>query len=244
MNEHLAICPACQREWDELSNSWQSFASMPEEEPGPGLRQKFYTQLEQELAQFEDQSASIKRPVLKKIRNWSFLTWQPAWQFATTVLLLGIGFTAGYFYQRPGHAALEQATHQAESMRQELSLVMLDRSSAGERLQGVRTCAQLNDPGEAVIHRLLTILSGDENIQVRLAAVDALYLFGDQPHVRQGVTLALQKQESPLMQVALIDLLVAWREKQAVDSFKALAGDGRLDAQVQTRAKEGLEKLL
>lgn len=242
---HLAACPNCRQEMTDLRQSWNMLEELPEEIPSPALRQLFNEQFDGELSRMRHLSSASGAS--RKGKGFSFLRmlrWQPAWQFATILLLLFIGYVGGSLSQKPAETEFRKLSLEAEEMRRELSLVRLDASSAGDRLQGVRSCAQLSEPGDEIITRLMTILQSDSNIHVRLAAVDALYLFGDRPGVRQGVTQALTRQQSPLMQVALIDLLVAWREKRAVDHLKILAEDGHLDSGVSKRAKEGLEKLL
>src|SRR5258708_36935379 len=49
------------------------------------------------------------------------------------------------------------------------------------------------------------------SVDVRLAALDALSRHAGQPQVKKTVVDALQEQQSPLMQVALIDQLVEGR---------------------------------
>ena len=62
-------------------------------------------------------------------------------------------------------------------MRRTVALSMLDRPSATERLEGISWSAGLDNPGEKTIVALVNKLNGDPNVNVRLAAVDALYLF-------------------------------------------------------------------
>lgn len=243
-NEHLRACPSCREEMDALRSIWRDLETLPEEAPSPALGEEFHQRMERELERIERPSPT-PRPVSNRNRGlFSRFTWQPAWQFAATLLLLGIGFTGGYLYQNPPQKAIMANQQETESIRRELSLTQLSQPSAGERLAGVRHIARLTRPDDQMIGRLLDIVDNDENLQVRLAAVEALYLFGHRPEIRRGVAASLKKQDSPLMQVALMDLLVAWREKRAADSLKALVEDGRVDPLVQERAKESLEKLL
>lgn len=244
INRHLAVCSTCRTELEELRSVWQNLASLPEEAPSTTLRRQFNSRMEQELEKIERPNPTRLLLPRKSRRLLSQFTWHPAWQFAATLLLLGIGFTGGYLYNRPQQKAFSAIQNETDSIRHELSLVKLSQSSARDRLAGVHQCTQISQPDDQIIGRLLDIIDNDENVQVRLAAVDALYLFGDRPGVSQGITTSLKKQDSPLMQVALIDLLVAWREKQAAGSLKALVEDRRIDPLVQERAKESLEKLL
>ena len=98
--------------------------------------------------------------------------------------------------------------------------------------------------GERLLDSLLQTLDSDPSINVRVAVVDSLYLFHSHPTVRQRVSDSLAKQTSPLVQVALIDLLVNMRERRAVEALKALIDSDRLDPEVKLRASQGLEKLL
>ena len=50
---------------------------------------------------------------------------------------------------------------------------------------------------------------------MRLAAVDALHSFGASPVTRAAVVQSIRKQDTPLVQIALIDLLVDLKEKEA-----------------------------
>jgi hypothetical protein len=237
--------------WDNLKNDipqerdiWDKLQALPDEEPGPDLSRRFYAALENEAMRL-DQQEKPAHPLAKEpwnTRNW--FSRQPAWQFAATLLLLGLGFAGGYFYQTPLRQTLQEVQKEADTVRTDLSMSMLDRSSAQDRLAGIRQTALIEEPDDTLVRRLLELITSDENTQVRLAAVEAVYIFGDRPAVREAVTASLSRQTSPLMQVALMDLLVAWRDKQAVSSLKALAENGRLDPQVQTRAQESIGKLL
>lgn len=237
--------------WEDLKDDipqekdiWEKLQALPEEEPGPDLSRRFYAALEREAMQLDQQEKSLRTPANTPGTRQPWFPWQHAWQIAATLLLLGLGFAGGYFYQAPARQALHEVQKEADAVRQDLSLVMLERSSAGDRLSGIRQCARISQPDDSLVQRLLTIISTDENTQVRLAAVDAVFMFGDRPGVREAISASLKSQTSPLMQVALMDLLVAWRDKQAVNSLRALAENGQLDPLVQSRAQESIAKLL
>jgi len=57
-------------------------------------------------------------------------------------------------------------------------------------------------------------------VDVRLAALDALGRHGNQPQVRAGLLDALQAQQSPLVQVAVIDLIVELRDTKAIEELR------------------------
>jgi HEAT repeat protein len=90
---------------------------------------------------------------------------------------------------------------------------------------------------------LLRTLDEDPSLNVRLAAVDALYLFSGQPGVREGIVASLSKQTSPILQMALIDLLVEIRETRAVAALKSLVGNDKSNPDVRKRAELGIKEL-
>jgi HEAT repeat protein len=128
-------------------------------------------------------------------------------------------------------------------MQQTLAISLLDRPSANERLQGVTISARMDNPNAQTLEALLYTLNNDKNVNVRLAAVDALYLFYNYPGVKEGLLQSLKNQPSPLIQVALIDLIVNMRERQAVDSLRLLLEDERLNPDVKEYAERGLQQL-
>jgi len=101
----------------------------------------------------------------------------------------------------------------------------------------------VSQPDPQVLSALLQVLDYDPNANVRLAAVDALQQFSDQSMVRQGLVQALTRQSSPLVQIALIDLLVQIQEKRSVDTFKRMIADENLNDAVKQRAERALKQL-
>ena len=64
------------------------------------------------------------------------------------------------------------------------------------------------DADPKVLDALLHTLRYDNSVDVRLAALDVLSRYSNRPEVHQGLVEALQGQQSPLVQLSLIDVLV------------------------------------
>jgi hypothetical protein len=80
-------------------------------------------------------------------------------------------------------------------------------------------------------------------VDVRLAALDALRRYNTEPKVRKGLVDALQTQQSPLVQIALIDALVDLHESDAVQHIKKFEQTPNLNPTVRQRAQWGINKL-
>ena len=62
--------------------------------------------------------------------------------------------------------------------------------------------------------------------------------------MRAALTAALGRQTSPLVQIALIDLMVSLKEKHAAAALKKLLTDKKIIPEVQQRAQLGISKII
>ena len=83
---------------------------------------------------------------------------------------------------------IERLGQEVDRLQQQMTLQLLDQPSASARLQGISLTSRVQDPAPALIAALLDTLDNDPSVNVRLSAVDALYLFcgprgsADGPH--------------------------------------------------------------
>ncbi|MGD8537642.1 MAG: HEAT repeat domain-containing protein [Candidatus Aminicenantes bacterium] len=242
---HLASCESCREELENLSAIWTKLGVIPEEQPSGEVRTRFYTMLEaykQGIAE-ERSPSRLQRMVSDVFEH----VWpkRPAFQFSMALVFLVVGLAAGIFLSSQGQNGTQLAMLQDEvqDMQQALAISLLDRPSASERLQGVSISRRMDNPGAQTLEALLYTLDNDKNVNVRLAAVDALYLFYDHPGVKEGLLRSLKNQPSPLVQVALIDLIVNMRERQAADALRLLIEDEKINPDVKEFAERGLQQL-
>lgn len=128
-------------------------------------------------------------------------------------------------------------------MRQLVALSLLQQQSASERLRGVSWAYRAEPSDSEVLRALLDRVNGDSNVNVRLAAVDALHAFGSSVAARKAVLGSLEKQDAPLVQVAIVDLLVDLNEREAEPALQRMVQNVSTDAGVRQRAQWALEKL-
>ncbi len=250
LQSHIARCGTCRRELEELNHTWTQLGVLPEQEPGPNLRKNFYTMLDSYQEGLNKETrVTFKLPKLSlgKIMERIFPR-RPAFQVALTMILLVAGFVGGYFFTLPGkgryNAEMSTLRNQEQQMRQNLTLALLDQESPSQRLKGIQWSATVQEPQPKLLAALLKTLNTDPNVNVRLSAVDALYLFSGNPLVKKGIRESLPNQTSPMVQVALIDLLVQLREKKAVQALKKLMENEKLNPEVKEHAKALLDKLI
>jgi hypothetical protein len=240
---HLADCAACGEELHRVSEIWAKLGVLPIEQPSPAVRDQFYAMLESYRDGLRaDDSAAAPRRQRPRVSFAGFWMRRPAFQLVSTLVLLAFGLGAGFLLSR-ANGTTARLSREVESIRQALSASLLTRPSPSDRIQGVNTSARLKQPDPTTLGLLLRTLDEDPSLNVRLAAVDALYLFSGQPGVREGIVASLSKQSSPILQMALIDLLVEIRETRAVAALKSLVGNDKSAPEVRKRAELGIKEL-
>lgn len=215
-------------EAQSLREIWRELGDLPAPQPSAALRAQFYQKLN-----------SLTRPVNKPQSTWKMI-----FQIAAGVALFVLGLTVGRFNtQKTAQPEMAQLQNQMEGLRQTVALSLMEKPSASSRLQGVEWSSQIDKPDEELLNALLTTLNQDQNINVRLAALDALERFNTDARVRKGLEQSIPTQQSPLVQIALIDALVHIRDSAARTEFKQLSGNNSINAAVRQRAQWAIQKL-
>jgi hypothetical protein len=253
--QHLTKCEACRSETEELKALWTGLGALPTAQPSSELQVRFDSM----LAAYRDGFDHARtRSWWHSANSWFGALWprQPVLQFGFAIAFLVLGVLAGY-QVRPVRsvrsvppASGNQVNNEIANLRDELfqtrqmvALALMQQESASDRIQGVNWSYQLQKPGTEVLTALLETLMQDPNVNVRLATVDALRQFGDQPIVRRGVVDAMARQQSPMVQIALIDLAVDLHEKESIDTLRQLTEDQTINTAVRERAQQGISKL-
>jgi len=242
---HLASCTLCREELESLSAIWTKLGVLPEERPSNALRTRFYSMLEAYKQGLEREKPTSR--IRGLIQGWLERWWpkRPVFQFSFALVLLVVGLAFGYFLNSRAKSAgeLVQLRQDVQSMRQLVAVSLLEQQSPSQRLRGVSWSSRVEQPDKETLATLLHTLNSDPNVNVRLSVLDALYLFYENPIVKQGLIQSLSTQTSPLVQVALIDLIVEMRERQAIEALKQLIQDEKLNPDVKHRAEQGIQLL-
>ena len=240
---HLGLCADCSEE----VGLWRKLSLLPVEEPSPESRARFEAMLQAYQAGRSNQPTGSSE-WRKRDPSWNLFQWlrSPLGAAAWSAALLAIGIFAGLHLAGPKESRSQDiAVLQSElaSMKQLVVLSMLQQQSASARLEGVTwsTRDQRLDP--QVLSALLHTLRYDPSVDVRLAALDALSRHGRQPQVHKGILDSLQQDQSPLVQVALIDLMLEWRDRDAAQRLQDLEQTPNLNPVVRQRAKWARSKL-
>jgi len=222
---HIISCPQC----TSLLETWRLLETIPAPEPGAGLRAGFRKSLEQ-----------FSKPPQ---RSWR---WSPAWATAFCSAALFIGLVAGWWAavrSAPRGQEMAELRTELADMRQMVTLSLLARQSPSERLRGIDVSMQVDESDGPVMDALLLALNQDPNVNVRLAAVDAVARFSAHAKARRELMNSLEKQSSPLVQVAIMDQMGQWKDGEATAQLKGLASNPAADEIIRRHAETILRRL-
>lgn len=247
MEAHLAECSACQADADSMRQLWQMMGNLPTPEPGDTARMRFQAMLDTYKGTVTTKQESVFENLLAKLQQ----LWAPksAFRLAYSVALLAIGLTAGYWLNhanRPTAAYQQQVdtlSKQVQEMRQMMLLSLLENPAASERLRAVSYTEEINQVDDKVVDALLTTLNNDANVNVRLVTLEALAKLADNANVREGLVQSITRQESPLVQSALADVMVKLQEKRSIKPLRQLLRDDNLNHLVKGKIEQSIREL-
>src|SRR5688500_2192010 len=129
-------------------------------------------------------------------------------------------------------------------MKEIMMLNMLEKESATDRLKAVRLTSEMSEASMKVTTALLQTLNNDENINVRLAALEALKPYVRNINVRKELILSIAKQDSPLVQVSLAEVMAEFQVKSSVKELEKIMQSDKTPADVKTRIKQSIDVLI
>ncbi|HEX8061326.1 MAG TPA: HEAT repeat domain-containing protein [Cyclobacteriaceae bacterium] len=165
---------------------------------------------------------------------------------AAAILLVAIGIAIGNYVNEYNRQKQQLADIAAENLRlrNDMLAMMGDPTSASQRMKGVNNVALTYEHADdEVVNALVKTMNEDKNTNVRLAALDALSKFHQEPNVRKALVSSLANQEDPIVQIALIQLMVKMKEKGVLKDLNRIIEDNNAIKPVKDEAYSGILKL-
>lgn len=222
----------------EMEATYRRLGKLPAPPPGRNLQHRFYDMLYEQTAAQPDTPGNGIAGWLMPLPRLSRLA------VASTLfiagMLLGNWLTPFQDYRQE----LMGLSAEVNQMREVIMMSLIDNGSATDRLKAVNVSSGLQSPDDRIIRALLKTLNNDTNINVRIAAVEALLQHASDPAARKGMIAAIGKQESPLVQAALADAMLILQEQQSVDEFRDLLQQEELNPGVRDKLEQTIAALI
>lgn len=160
--------------------------------------------------------------------------------------LLVIGVFAGWLVGNQGGENNDVAALRDDinEMKQLVALSQLRKESASERIMATYEFRKLDSASDEILDALIYTFNNDDNTNVKNAAADALFKFGNHDKVRKAFINGLNTQPDPVLQIKLIDMLVGLDEKRALPKLQEMMQEETQMKIVKQKAAQGIGKLL
>lgn len=198
---------------------WAALGDLPREAPTAHMRRDFYRQVER----------ANSRGLAARIRDWSGIDGKAGLITATACLLVGVLVGLTLNKTASVEATRLQALEQNVAvLNRELILDRLQDASASKRLRGVIDAGNVAQDDAEITRALLLRAAEDRVSSVRSAAIDVLGPMLNSAAAGDELMELLQNAESPIVQLALVDLVLRYGSHEQLDQIQLLAAEGRL----------------
>ncbi|MEP2772791.1 MAG: HEAT repeat domain-containing protein [Fulvivirga sp.] len=226
------------KSFEELKETIDLLQHDKEVEPDSDLKLNFLDTLESEIEQLENELENKEAKVIGlKISNY--------WQVAAAVSILVVGLLGGYWLTTNSQEKeqLMALQREMEATKKMVMMALNDQNSASQRMLGVNASYELKTADGDIVDALIETMNTDDNVNVRLAAINALANFKNEPSIRNALIASLEKQEDPIVQITLINLMVEMKEKGAIEELKEIIEDSTNIESVKDEAHMAVFKL-
>jgi hypothetical protein len=227
VSKHLETCDSCKKLHSEMSSFLKFTGSFPTIEPPVDMKEEFM------------KLAGLNK--MNSAKNVSFPTWL---KIAASVLIIAGTFLTGYF---SGSNNKELSSLQAEltTMKQEVLLAGLSEYSGPQKIQAVYNIKSSGQASETLVDALVNTMNSDKNVNVRLAAINALSEMMDKNQkIKTELIKSLSVQENPLLQISLIQVLTESGVKEAKDEIESISNNENTNEQVKEYAKNMVKTII
>jgi anti-sigma factor RsiW len=230
VRSHLEMCDDCRKLYSEM-NSFLSFMdSFPEEKAPAGMKEEFMKLVEEEMPKQQRRIVMI-----------------PAWmKVAAMIVVALVTYSTGYYMgNEKGEAKTQQLEVALNQTKQQVLLAGLQEYTGPQKIEAVYNISQSGMSGDALVDALVNTMNSDKNVNVRLAAINALSgMMKDNAKVKKELIRSLSLQDNALLQISLIQVLTESGVKEAKDEIESIVKSDKTDENVKAYAKDMIKIII
>lgn len=210
---------------DEISDIFHSYDELGQ----LSVSEDFWDKTEALLP--ENVSTGDPGAEVSRMNGWHLIS-----RIAAVLLLTLGGFFAGTWYADSSRV-MKTNTHSS------VLAARFEQASASERIKLIQTEFDKSSENKGIERVLIQALNNDDNVNVRLAAAEALYHFRSDQSVRKALIRSLPNQTDPNVQITLIDMFVRLHEKKALPEMRVMLMKNDLNPVVRYKLEDGVGTL-
>nr|WP_321247988.1 HEAT repeat domain-containing protein [uncultured Psychroserpens sp.] len=238
ITKHIASCDSCKTIYDETKALFSAFENVEEEMPSDNLRTGFYKLLEEEKQLLDDKIVQLSQQKKE-------FPWKQAFQIAASIIFMFGGYFLGsHNSKRTSNQEISALQQETIELREDMMLAMIENQSPSKRIQAVNFTESFVKPDIKILEALIGRMQYDGNMNVRLAAAEALSEFPKSTIVKDAFIEALTTQKDPSLQIAIIQFLVKIQEKRAIAPMQQLLEESDTPDFVKDQVNSGISQII
>ena len=217
----------------------QKLDDIKDPEPSAALSTKFYEMLEGKV---ENSNGSTFLDQLSSYFLSQGLS-RGGLQAGYSLVILLFGLATGYLLiGRDDKSELVALSNEVMEMKSMMMMTYLQKDSPSERIKAVGLTREMTNVDDEIINALFSTLTNDNSTNVRLEALDALVRYSNRPEVRVGLIESLAKQNKPLVQLALADIMLLLQDQKANKALEQLLNSSDVLEDVKQNIEEKINQ--
>lgn len=226
------------KELEELQALHAELDTVKVPETREKMDREFYRSLDLYSAAQHKERSGVMTVIFNGLTNKKTVRFAAAAALVAFGWLLGTAGNAGKYNQK-----INTMSRELIQMKEVMLVTMLEQPSATKRMKAISYADDFEQVDDRILNAFLRTLNNDPNPNVRLTAVEALSRYSDIRFVREGLIRSINAQKSPLVQVALVDLMRKLGEKGARPELQKLLQNRELNYSVRNKTRETIEML-
>jgi hypothetical protein len=238
LHELCGKYPGCAESLVATYEQWQQLEELADvPEPSQAMHTNFYKMLNAVTA---EETTKRARP---QFEWWSWNGFPLKWALLAGVFVLGV-MLGGFFRSPATGGMLTRLGETAQEKEDREYFAQLTSHSVTDRLLATQLAKQRKQLDDKIINALFQTLITDENVNVRLSAIETMLHFTDNPKVRESLIRAIPHQQAPLVQLTLAEVMTALKDKRAIEEIRRLLRDEQVEVEVKMKLEDTIETLL
>ena len=153
---------------------------------------------------------------------------------AACFIIFSIFFTRWYLQQQTGHKL---------QIQRDNLLQLVSAENTTSRIKGINQYQNHPTLDPQIRDVFIRVLSNDKSINVRLAALEALSGLSGDTQVKETLIRILETDDEPAIQMAIINVLVQWKDSYAKETLQDLLSRDQVPDDVKEEAFLGVTRL-
>lgn len=225
LNEFLTQHPECRDAWEELRSGWTVLDQHELSAPPVG------GSWEAVMKAYKAESTPA--------RTITFTL--PRWTIAAACGILGLAIGLLWPRSQPVDQSMAGMIEELRQNQLAMQVLLLQSPNASQRMKAVSMTREFPPEG-STRSAWVKALQEDPSINVRMAALDVLTR-KDNEETRSLLLEAMRYQESPMMRMAMADLMLEWRMPESLPILKVWLEEASTPGPLKLQLRNIFEEL-